>query len=414
MELTKQDINELFKNSVLDSNGNIDNNKIASLNPTLLHSLAETFNRLYKTPYTSEEFAKKLMTDFNVSITPIITLSTTSKGNVYKCYKASYLLFDEKYKLPLTRYSTLKGGKLLVDGKSNVNNMVYNQMNLMDLVFTSPLGFCYDMKTKQSTRVNLKPFKHQPATCCVAPSGCLRVNKDGKGLTSRDAQGNTPLTLEDIYAFVVTDVIERMDMESKQALVKGINDIPLMTSYGQPFTSKDWKQFFNDTKVLVENDFNDISPVYSNKELKYFKGVSLFLVREASFDIKRYDKVDDNTEFVYCTEFTVEGKKYIAYYNKHIFDERVNSAITIQDYVYLRDILLRTLSFLYIRETVNREVIYQGKVNKTTVYKPANLADEQQNVKLFGILRDYTLVTPLIKKVEFSDEVDARFYYQVV
>ena len=106
LELTKKEIDALFSDKFLDNNGNIDKNKIKSLDTNLLHSLAETFSDTYKvkTRYTAEQLLKKLFEDFKVEMRNPVSLSdVTTMPKVIKtgflfnifltnCYKYYRLL----------------------------------------------------------------------------------------------------------------------------------------------------------------------------------------------------------------------------------------------------------------------------------------------------------------------------------
>ena len=118
MELTKKEIDALFSDKFLDNNGNIDKNKIKSLDTNLLHSLAETFSDTYKvkTRYTAEQLLKKLFEDFKVEMRNPVSLSDVT--TMPKVIKTGYLLFNNKTKLPDYTFSNAKN-------KIFINNTIF-------------------------------------------------------------------------------------------------------------------------------------------------------------------------------------------------------------------------------------------------------------------------------------------------
>lgn len=404
MELTKKEIDALFSDKFLDNNGNIDKNKIKSLDTNLLHSLAETFSDTYKvkTRYTAEQLLKKLFEDFKVEMKNSVTLSDVT--TMPKVIKTGYLLFNNKTKLLDYTFSNAKN-KIFVN-----NTLDYNIMDMIDLYCLSNVGFRVDLSTGKVQGCNLLAFKHQPAMCVITPNGTMLVKKDGKvKIGTTGLEGNEVLTLEDIFCFIIGDIVANLSEKEKQALVESITDYGLMNAYAAPFN---WENCFDDTSILTRNNINGEKWVYYPKDLELMRGVNLLSIHEQSYNIS--DKNRDRVNFVKVTDFKSGDKTYNVYYNEHIFDNHGKNDISLQDYIYLKDVILRVIGFFKVAKEVNREVMVNGKKSITYIYKPSNIANLDVMSQLQGILRGYKLITPFIKKVDFEEKLNSTYYYQVV
>lgn len=404
MELTKKEIDTLFSENFLDNNGNIDKDKIKSLNTNLLHSLAETFSDTYKvkTRYTAEQLLKKLMDDFKVSMRNPVSLSDVK--NLPKVIKTGYLLFDGRAKLSDYTYKLGAKNQVFVNG-----TLDYNMMNMVDLYCLSNIGFREDLATGKVRGCSILPFKHMPAACVVSPSGGIRVKKEGKlKIGTTDLDGNEILTLHEIFCFIITDVVKNLSDEEKQDLAASIKDCGLVNFYSGKF---DWNNCFADKSILERNNINDVSVYYPN-DLELMRGVNLLCIREQSCDISYMNK--NGVNFVKVTDFESADKTYNVYYNEHIFDNHGKRDITLQDYIYLKDVILRVMGYLKVVKTPNRVVTVNGKKSITYIYKPYDISKDDVRTKLQGILRGYKLITPFIKKVDFGEKLNSTYYYQVV
>ena len=401
--MIKKEIDALFSDKFLDNNGNIDKNKIKSLDTNLLHSLAETFSDTYKvkTRYTAEQLLKKLFEDFKVEMRNPVSLSDVT--TMPKVIKTGYLLFNNKTKL--SDYTFNAKNMILVN-----NTLNYNIMDMIDLYCLSNVGFREDLSNGNVQGCNILPFKHMPAMSVVTPNGTLLVKKDGKvKIGTTGLEGNEVLTLEDIFCFIIGDIVANLSAKEKQNLAESIQDLGLMTAYSASF---DWENCFDDASILARNNINAVK-VYNPIDLKLMLGVNLLCIREQSCDISDKNK-RDRVNFVKVTDFKSGDKTYNVYYNEHIFDNHGKNDISLQDYIYLKDVILRVICFLKVEKEVNREVTVNGKKSITYIYEPFNIANEKLRPKLQGILRGYRLITPFIKKVDFEDKINSIYYYQVV
>ena len=404
MELTKKEIDALFSDKFLDNNGNIDKNKIKSLDTNLLHSLAETFSDTYKvkTRYTAEQLLKKLFEDFKIEMRNPVSLSDVT--TTPKVIKTGYLLFNNKTKLSDYTFSNARN-KIFVN-----NTLDYNMMDMIDLYCLSNVGFREDLSTGNVQGCNLLPFKHMPAMCVVTPNGTMLVKKDGKvKIGTTGLEGNEVLTLEDIFCFIIGDIVANLSAKEKQNLAESITDYGLMNAYAAPFN---WENCFDDTSILTRNNINGEKWVYYPKDLELMRGVNLLSIHEQSYNIS--DKNRDRVNFVKVTAFKSGDKTYNVYYNEHIFDNHGKNDISLQDYIYLKDVILRVIGFFKVAKEVNREVMINGKKSITYIYKPSNIANLDVMSQLQGILRGYKLITPFIKKVDFEEKLNSTYYYQVV
>lgn len=407
MELTKKEMDTLFSENFLDNNGNIDKDKIKSLNTNLLHSLAETFSDTYKvkTRYTAEQLLKKLMDDFKVSMRNPVSLSDVKI--LPKVIKTGYLLFDGRAKLSDYTYKLGAKNQVFVNG-----TLDYNMMDMVDLYCLSNVGFREDLSTGKVQGCSILPFKHMPAACVVSPNGSILVKNKGKVIIgTTDLEGNEILTLNEIFCFIITDIVKNLSDEEKQDLAASVKDYGLMQCYSDKFNWEDWNHCFDDKSVLVRNNISDVR-VYYPKDLEFMSGVKLLCIREQSSDISYMNK--NGVNFVKVTDFESADKTYNVYYNEHIFDNHGKRDITLQDYIYLRDVILRVIGYLKVVKTPNRTVMVNGKKSITYIYKSYDISKNDVRTKLQGILRGYKLITPFIKKVDFEEKLNSTYYYQVV
>ena len=108
---------------------------------------------------------------------------------------------------------------------------------------------------------------------------------------------------------------------------------------------------------------------------------------------------------------TADGVNYDFYYNTEVL--RRKNTPTMLNYIYLRDILMRILVFLYPKKVnIDKNNLYQRGLSSYALY---DIGQDKDASKLCGILNRVTLVTPNIKKVDITTNTDDyKYYYQVI
>lgn len=390
--IDKKEIDNSFAALFLNADGKIDSVKLSNLGSDLLHSLTKQFNILYGQKYLDEQFLEKLKSDL------LKKIEVNFPDN--RSYISTNYLVENGYcKLQKTFYS-VGTGELLLDRKSD-----YNKMKLYDLTCLEQ-GYC---QTKEGiTRNNLKVFKHQAATAVYIQGLKEYMIKVGGNVvvTDKDMFEETEfLKCQDIFKYVITFVLKTMTEENKRKFIDFSQSInKLEAYYREMHQSVEPSNFINDVKVLKENGFKQDTLVFTDYDKQFLQGINLFCVVKQGKKATRagFEKVCD---------FTVDGNTYDFYYNTATFSKR--NAPTILNYIYLRDILMRLIVFLYPKKVkVDTNNVFNRGLSGYQLYTLGKDADAN---KLIGILNRVTLVTPCIKKVNFTtNSENYKYYYQVV
>lgn len=390
--IDKKELDESFAALFLDAKGNIDSVKLSNLGSDLLHSLTKQFNKLYGQKYLDEQFLEKLKKDL------IAKIQVTFSDN--RSYISTNYLVENGYcKLPNTVYS-LQKGELLLDGTND-----FNKMRLYDLTCTAQ-GYCQTKKTV--TRNNIKVFKHQAATA-VHIKGLneylVKVNGEVK-VTNDDVFETTEfLTCQNIFEYVLTFILNTMTEENKRTFIDfSQTENKLMNYYREQNRIVVPQQFINDIKVLQENSFNEDTLVFNDYDKQFLQGKNLF-------EVVKQGKQVTKVRFKKIGTLTVDGVNYDFYYNTEVF--RRKNTPTMLNYIYLRDILMRILVFLYPKSVkIDPKNLYHRGLGSYALY---DIGQDKDASKLCGILNRVTLVTPNIKKVDITTNTDDyKYYYQVI
>lgn len=390
--IDKKELDESFAALFLDAEGKIDSVKLSNLGSDLLHSLTKQFNKLYGQKYLDEQFLEKLKKDL------IAKIQVTFSDN--RSYISTNYLVENGYcKLPTTVYS-LKRGELLLDGTND-----FNKMRLYDLTCTAQ-GYCQTKKAV--TRNNIKVFKHQAATA-VHIKGLdeylVKVNGEVK-VTNKDVSDTTEfLTCQNIFEYVLTFILNTMTEENKRTFIDfSQNEKKFMAYYKTLNSVVVPKQFINDVKVLQENSFNEDTLVFNDYDKQFLQGRMLFNV------VKQGRPVTE-VRFKKIGIIAVDGVNYDFYYNTDVF--RRKNTPTMLNYIYLRDILMRILVFLYPKKVnIDKNNLYHRGLSGYDLY---DIGQDEDAKQLCGILNRVTLVTPNIKKVDITTNTDDyKYYYQVI
>lgn len=399
--MTKPELETKFQELFLDANGNVEYDKVKNLDSRIIHRLAGTYNKIYGKRYTNEAFIKKLLDSFKP--VPVAAHNTAQTGlelpnkmQDKKCIHNTEMLFDNLYHLPDADYKWTKKG-VLVD-----NSRDFNAMDLWNLYFTT-YGKKYNFETKKELgQANLCAFKHQPATCCVAPSGKMLVKNNGNLIEGTDVTGNEPLRLEEIFAFVLKNFLETMPREDLGAFLSNfVNPTIPFSLYMNTMPFKTPDIFVSDSAVLRDNkvtkDGQPLKTIFNPCEEENFVLNKIFYV-----DVE--NKVQNRpSDYVSLYSVRFNDTRFTFYYNPNIFSQR-EKALTIQDYLYLRDILLFTIHGFY-PETASQNRPHSTK-KKFTVKK-----DDMFNSNR-TILRGYQLITPPIQYVDIVNKTMGDYYYQ--
>ena len=278
-------------------------------------------------------------------------------------------------------------------------------MRLYDLTCIAQ-GYCQTKKAV--TRNNIKVFKHQAATA-VHIKGLdeylVKVNGEVK-VTNKDVSEPTEfLTCQNIFEYVLTFILNTMTEENKRTFIDfSQNEKKFMTYYIARNSVVVPQQFINDIKVLQENSFNEDTLVFNDYDKQFLQGKNLF-------EVVKQGKQVTKVRFKKIGTLTVDGVNYDFYYNTEVFCRK--NTPTMLNYIYLRDILMRILLFLYPKKVnIDKNNLYQRGLSSYALY---DIGRDKDASKLCGILNRVTLVTPNIKKVDITTNTDDyKYYYQVI
>ena len=392
--ITKENVDEIYSKYFLNDNGELDESKLDLLPPNILHPIVVYINKKYKQHYLDETF----LMDCKSLCRELSKVESCETNNTKKCYiNNTKLINNNNLKLPVT-YS-VKNKQLYLD-----NSVFYNKMNLYDL-YDEELGYIEESNGNRKQR-QIMAMKHQAATCCYNKDNGQYIVKNNGALIVGDkkVEGNTFLTIVDIFEFVVIELIQNMSEKDKENFCSFAFNLNNVMDYSHAMKAKvDPANFIDDKTVLKNNDLKkDIKSVFSEKEKQYLSGENLFYVK------KEKDRLSENNKnFKLLTTFVCDNETYEYYYNPEIFSHRDINAFYFMDYIYMRDILMRVIVFLYPMQYV------YGRAQRergTFSYKLRDLTKEDGQ-QLIGILKKYELVTPLIKKIEFDKDKYTQYIY---